>query len=90
MVEAPSQPLLRITSAALPVKAANRTLPSTTFGDVARQRGLAGAGIAEQAEDERVCRAAGLGLEPFGDGLQRGVLLRRKCRHGRRLLETAS
>ena len=29
MVEAPSQPLLRITSAALPVKAANSTLPST-------------------------------------------------------------
>src|SRR6267154_2297170 len=29
IVEAPSQPLRRITSAALPVKAANRTLPST-------------------------------------------------------------
>ena len=29
MVEARSQPLLRITSAALPVKAANSTLPST-------------------------------------------------------------
>ncbi len=50
MVEAPAQPLLRITSAALPVKAANMHLAVDALGDVARQRRLAGAGIAEQTE----------------------------------------
>ena len=62
MVEAPAQPLLRITSAALPVKAANKTLPSTPFGEMLRERGLAGAGIAEQAEHRRRAPSPGLAL----------------------------
>ena len=51
-------------------------------GDVPRQRGLAGAGIAEQAEDGRRAVLAGLGLQPVGNGLQRGILMRRKGGHG--------
>ena len=51
------------------------------FGDVARQRGLAGAGIAEQAEDRRRAVRAGLGGEPGIDGLERVVLLRGKFGH---------
>ena len=64
MVEAPWQPLPRMTEAALPVKAANFTSPSTLVGDVPGERGLAGAGIAEQPEDLRRAVRAGLGLEP--------------------------
>ena len=52
------------------------------FGDVPRQRGLAGAGIAEQAEDGRRAVPAGLGLQPVGNGLQRGILMRRERGHG--------
>ena len=44
------------------------------LGDVAGERGLAGAGIAEQAEHLRRAVGAGLGLEPGGDGLE-GVVL---------------
>ena len=46
------------------------------LGEVAGERGLAGAGIAEQAEDLRRAVAAGLGLEPVGDGVERLVLMR--------------
>jgi hypothetical protein len=49
--------------------------------NVARQRGLAGAGIAEQAEDRRRAAFAGLCFQPIGDGLQRGILMRRKGGH---------
>jgi hypothetical protein len=47
------------------------------LGEVARQRRLAGAGIAEQAKERRAPF-----LQPAGDGLQRLVLLRGKL-HGR-------
>ena len=50
--------------------------------DVTRQRGLAGSGIAEQPEHGWGAVLAGLGLEPFGNGLQRGILMRRKGGHG--------
>src|ERR1700687_2697505 len=50
-------------------------------GDVARQRGLAGAGIAEQPEHRRRAVLAGLCLQPVGNGLQRGILMRRKGCH---------
>ena len=48
-------------------------LPVDMLGEIARQRRLAGAGIAEQAEDLRPA-----GLQPPRHGLQRVVLLRRK------------
>ena len=51
-------------------------------GDVPRQRGLAGAGIAEQPEHRRRAVLAGLCLQPVGNGLQRGILMRRKGGHG--------
>ena len=50
-------------------------------GDVPRQRGLAGAGIAEQAEHRRRAVLAGLGLEPIGHGFQRRILVRREGGH---------
>ena len=53
------------------------------LGEVAGERGLAGAGIAEQAEDLRRAVRAGLVLEPGGDGIEGGVLMRGKLRHGR-------
>ena len=53
MVLASLQPLPRMTWAALPVKAAKTTSPVTLFGDVAGERRLAGAGIAEQAKHLR-------------------------------------
>src|SRR4029453_17585918 len=52
------------------------------LGDVPRQRGLAGAGIAEQPEHRRHAISTGLGLHPVGNGLQRGILMRRKRGHG--------
>ena len=48
------------------------------LGDMARQRRLAGAGIAEQAKELRLA-----GLQPARDGAERGVLLRRPV-HRRR------
>src|ERR1700733_9430548 len=51
-------------------------------GDVPRQRGLAGSGIAEQPEYRRRAVLAGFCFQPVGDGLQRGILMRRKGRHG--------
>ena len=51
------------------------------FGDVPRERRLAGAGIAEQAEHLRRAAFAGLGLQPVGDGFQRSVLMRREGGH---------
>src|SRR5262249_50286941 len=51
-------------------------------GDMPRQRGLAGAGIAEQAEHLRRGVLAGLRLQPVADGFQRGILMRGKGRHG--------
>src|SRR5690349_975429 len=51
------------------------------FGDMPRQRGLAGAGIAEQAEHRRRAVLAGLCLEPVGHGFQRRILMRREAGH---------
>src|SRR6202012_3321097 len=51
-------------------------------GNMARQRGLAGAGIAEQLEPRRRAVLAGLCLHPVGNGFQRGILMRRKRGHG--------
>ena len=51
------------------------------LGDVAGERGLAGAGIAEQPE--YLARAArGLFYQPIGNRLERGILMRRENRHG--------
>src|SRR5262249_1774174 len=52
-----------------------------SVGDVSRQRGLAGAGIAEQAENLRRAVLAGLGLEPVGNGFERGILVRAESGH---------
>ena len=76
-----AQPLARITSAALPVKAANFTSPSILRRQMPRERGLAGARIAEQAEQRRRAALAGLVLEPAGDRLERGVLMGREFGH---------
>src|SRR5665811_2322759 len=51
------------------------------LGEVGRERGLAGAGIAEQAEHLRGAVRAGLGLQPGGDRVERGVLMRGELRH---------
>src|SRR5690606_12807215 len=56
------------------------------LGEVARQRRLAGAGPAEQAEDLR----AGLVLEPGGNGEQRRVLLGGPLDHQRMLVLTVA
>ena len=50
-------------------------------GDMPRQCRFAGAGIAEQPEHRRRAVLAGLGLEPVGNGFQRGILVRRKDGH---------
>ena len=55
---------------------AESDLALDALGDVARERGLAGAGIAEEAEELRLAA-----LEPGGDGRQRILLLRRPGRH---------
>src|SRR5262245_4556418 len=81
MVDALWQPLLRITQAALPVKAAEQNLAVDALGDVLGKRGLAGAGIAEQAEDRRT--PARHSLEPVRSRAQRGVLMRSEDGHGR-------
>ena len=47
------------------------------LGELARERRLAGAGIAEQAEDLRLAA-----LQPGRDGLERVVLLRRPAHGG--------
>ena len=52
------------------------------LGQMAGERGLAGAGIAEQAEHLRRAVGAGLVLEPVGDGVERGVLMGGELRHG--------
>src|SRR5262249_42274368 len=52
-----------------------------TLGDVPRQRGLARSGVAEQSEDLGRAVPPGPRLEPRGNGLQRGLLMRRKCGH---------
>jgi hypothetical protein len=51
------------------------------IGEVAGQRGLAGAGIAEQAKHLRRAVGAGLRLQPRGDGAERVILSRRKFGH---------
>ncbi len=72
MVVAPAQPLARITIAALPVKAAKAVSPCAPFGDMARERRLADARVAEQAEHLRLAR-----LEPTTDPVDRFRLLAR-------------
>ena len=52
------------------------------LGEVAGERGLAGAGIAEQPEDLRRAALPGLGLEPGRDRLERGILMRGEDGHG--------
>jgi hypothetical protein len=47
-----------------------------SFGDGSRQRGLTGAGIAEQAENRRRAACARLCLQPTGDRAQGCVLMR--------------
>ena len=49
--------------------------------EVPRERGLAGAGIAEQAEELRRAALARLVAEPARDRLQRGVLMGREVGH---------
>ena len=57
-------------------------LAGDAVGDVPGEGGLAGSGIAEQPEYRRRAVLAGLGLHPVGNGLQRGILMRRKRGHG--------
>ena len=53
------------------------------LGEMAGERGLAGAGIAKQAEHlARVAVRTRLILQPGGDRLQRGVLMGGELRHG--------
>ena len=49
--------------------------------EMARERGLAGARIAEQAEQLRRAALAGLVLEPAGDRLEGRVLMGREFGH---------
>src|SRR6185312_9207452 len=51
------------------------------IGEMAGERGLAGAGVAEQPENLRRAVGAGLCLAPGLDGHQRLILLRRKFSH---------
>ena len=51
------------------------------LGNVLGERGLAGAGIAEQAEHLRRIARAGPGLEPVGNGSQRSILMGREDGH---------
>ena len=52
------------------------------LGDVPRQRGLAGPGIAEQAEHLGRAVSAGLGFQPVGNGRERRILMRGEAGHG--------
>ena len=71
MVEAPRQPLARSTSARLSGEGPEGDLAVGVLGDLLGEGGLAGAGIAEQAEHLRLAA-----LQPGRDGLERRVLLR--------------
>ena len=51
MVDAPWQPLLRITQRRLAGEGREQHLAVDALGDVLGERGLAGAGIAEQPKD---------------------------------------
>ena len=51
------------------------------FGEMARERGLAGARIAEQAKHLRRAGDAGARLEPGRDRLEGGILMWREDRH---------
>ena len=51
------------------------------LGEVPRQRGLAGAGVAEQPEGLGRAALPGLGLKPGRDRLEGGVLMRSKDGH---------
>jgi hypothetical protein len=70
MVRAFLAPRARSTWAALPVKGCKQDFAIDIFGKMLGQRGLAGAGIAEQPEDRRTAI-----LEPARDGLERLILL---------------
>ena len=72
MVVAPGQPWARITIAALPVKAAKAVSPVGAFGHMPGERGLADAGVAEQAEHLRLAC-----LQPAADLVDRLGLLAR-------------
>ena len=61
---------------------AERDLAVDALGEVAGERGLAGAGIAEQAEDLPRSAAARPRLEPGRDRVERGILMRSEDRHG--------
>ena len=52
-------------------------------GDVARQRGFAGAGIAKQPENRRRAVLAGLCLQPIGNRAKRLILMRGETGHYR-------
>jgi hypothetical protein len=80
-VLAPPQPLRRITSAALPVKAAILHLAVDMRREMARERGLSGARIAEQPEQLRRAALARPVLEPAGDRLEGRVLMGREFGH---------
>jgi hypothetical protein len=54
-----------------------------SIGDVSGKRGLAGAGIAEQAKNLRRAVGPGLCSEPVADRVERFFLLRRELCHRR-------
>ena len=72
MVEASAQPFDAQHEGRLAGIGAEGDLAVDALGDVPGERRLAGAGIAEEAEDRPVAAA-----QPIGDGLQGGILLRR-------------
>ena len=80
MVRASGQPFERMTSAALPVKAANSDLALDIVGEMARQGRFAGSGIAEQSKQLRGVRRG----EPSRDGLERLILRRGPRCHEKR------
>ena len=74
MVEAPWQPLPRITLRRLAGEGGELDLAVGMVGEMLGERRLAGAGITEQAEHLRCAIGAGPGLEPVADGFQRVIL----------------
>ena len=84
MVEAAGAALAAHDQRGLAGEGREQHLAVDAFGDVPGERGLAGARIAEQAEDGGGVASAGLGLEPVRDRGERIVLMGRENRHGPR------
>ena len=82
MVEAPRAALAAHDQRGLAGEGREQHLAVDALGDVPRERGLAGARIAEQAEQLRRAARAGLGFQPVGNRVERLILLRGEYGHG--------